>query len=329
MARKVLVVTNMYPEPDRPAWGTFIKSQVDSLERRGVEIDLLVIQGYRSKLEYLLAVPRLWRQCRKADYDLVHAHYGLSGLVARTQFRFPLLVSYCGDDLYGHAGPSGRPRRRGLLLVWMQRALARFVDRVIVKSRAMAALIPSVACDVVPNGVDMDRFRPISSERCREELGLEQEATYLLFPYSVGRPRKNFALLQAAIDSLERRHAIHCQPLVVDGVPNERVPLYMNAADVLVLTSFWEGSPNAVKEAMACNTRVVSVDVGDVAELTAGQTGCAICGFDPDEMADAIRRVLESREQPTMRARMNRLSTDAVAATVAGIYDAMAGAASH
>lgn len=327
MIPRVLTVTNMYPEPGRPAWGSFVQSQVESLRSRGVETDVMVIRGYRSKLEYLRAIPRLWIRCRRKRYDLIHAHYGLCGLVARMQVGLPVLVSYCGNDLYGHADERGRQRKLGMPLVWIQRRLAHFVDGVIVKSQSAAGMLPAVNVEVIPNGVDLSLFRPMPRRQARAALGLDDDAVYILFPYATDRPRKNYKLFQAALDSLARRHGRRALPLVIHDAPNERIPLYLNAADGLLLTSYWEGSPNAVKEAMACNTRVVAVDVGDVRELIEGHSGYEVCGFDADALADALERVLTASEPPGIRSTMQWLSVDAISERIITLYASIAGGA--
>ena len=321
MSLRVLTVTNMYPEPDRPAWGSFIKSQVDSLIAAGVDIDIQVIRGYRSKLEYLRAIFALHRRVAAGDYDVVHAHYGLSGIVALMQRRVPVVISYCGNDLYGHADAEGKMIRRGLPMVWLQRYIARFASRVIVKSQASTEKIPGIACDVIPNGVDMRRFRPRSRAECRSELGLDPTGLYVLFPYSIERTRKNYALLAESLERLADRHGIAASPLIIHDVPNEQIPIYMNAANALALTSFWEGSPNAVKEAMACNTPVVSVDVGDVRELIGDLPGNAIVSYDADELADALARTLRDADGSQARESMAWLSVEAIAARIVGIYE--------
>lgn len=318
---RVLTVTNMYPEPQNPAWGTFIASQVESLVAQGVDTDVMIIRGYRSKLEYLRAIGEVRRRVREKDYDLVHAHYGLSGIVARMQTRVPVVISYCGNDLYGHANASGGTAISSMPLMWLQRFVGRFAARVIVKSPASAALVPGVSPEVVPNGVDMERFRPLPRAECREALGLDPEATYVLFPYATDRLRKNYPLFEATLDVLARRHGISARPLVVHGVPNERIPVYLNAADAMLLTSFWEGSPNAVKEAMACNTKVVSVDVGDVAQLFGDHPGYEVRGFDADALADALAGVLTMTVEPGIRTHIEWLSLEAIAARIIGIYD--------
>ncbi|KAB7627887.1 glycosyltransferase [Alkalilimnicola sp. S0819] len=327
MSMKVLMVTNMYPSADRPGYGAFVKSQIDSLARAGVEVDLYYIPGYRRKLSYLSApFGVLWATLRRR-YDLVHAHYGLSALAARLQFRAPVVVSFCGDDLYGHADESGKATRRSLILAWLHRQSARLMQGVIVKSAAMAELLPSTRAEVtvIPNGVDFERFRPLDRAACRRELGLEQDRVYILFPYDPKRPRKNYAGVKAAVEALNRRSGLDARVLFADGVPNERMPLYMNAADVLVLASFWEGSPNTVKEALACNTRVVAVRVGDTEQLLDGIGASALCDYEPEDIATKLEQVLCSPQPPDGRARSQHLRMERIAGRVLEVYQRVLG----
>ena len=100
---QVLVVTNMYPTPEQPAFGTFVKDQVEDLRRAGVEIDVLFIDGRKSSLNYLWGILRLWRALFKKRYHLIHAHYAMSGFIARLQFLIPLVVTYHGSEIQDHS----------------------------------------------------------------------------------------------------------------------------------------------------------------------------------------------------------------------------------
>lgn len=318
---RVLAITNMYPSRARPGWGSFIRSQVDSLRKAGIEVDVLVIEGYRSRWEYLRAIRRMRQKLRETRYDVIHAHYGLSGLVARCQFSIPIVVSFCGDDLYGHAGADGRRRLTSAPLAWVQRQLSRFVDASIVKSRAMNELLPRKDAVVIPNGVDMKSFYPTSRHEARKALGLDPERLYILFPYAPDRPRKNFDALRKAVSQVSQR--IPRQPIeivAVSGQPQKRLPLYMNACDLMVLPSFWEGSPNSVKEALACNLKIVATDVGDVRERLDGVAGAAICTPAADSIAEGIMAVLSDNRLVRGREAVAPLDIEKVAGRVIDVY---------
>jgi glycosyltransferase involved in cell wall biosynthesis len=317
---RVLQVTCMYPREGDPSMGSFVKSQIDSLVSRGVEVDVLFIRGYKSRWNYLWSMFRVFRRCLQQRYDLVHAHYGLSGLVARAQFFSPVVVSYCGDDLYGHATEQGRPTRTSLFLVMLHKWLSHFVAAIIVKSKAMASLLPVSRAVVIPNGVDFDLFRPIDQKGCRERLGLDKNTRYVLFPYNPKRKRKNYPGVRKAVELLKGRLDRPVEVLVVHGKPNEYLPWYMNAADVMILASCWEGSPNAVKEAMACNLPVVSTAVGDVPELFHGLDGYLLCQATPEDMAERLESILRNPVRTRAREAIEHLRLSRVAEKVLEVY---------
>jgi len=318
---RVLMVTNMYPCPERPHYGSFIKSQIDSIREEEVDVDVLFIRGYKNKLFYFTSIVSLWWRCITQRYDIVHAHYGLSGIVARMQLRYPVIVSYCGDDLYGHAGKEGKPTKSSLVSAWLNKQLSRFVPAVIVKSNVMVDLLPiKENINVVPNGVDFHTFKPMEKSHCREHLGLDNNVIYVLFPYDSKRLRKNYKGVKEAVDILKAKIQQRVEILTVSGKLNSEIPLYMNAADVMVLASFWEGSPNAVKEALACNTKVVSVDVGDVKELIENVSNCAICDGTVNDMADKLESVLSEDENVSSRETIRHLELNSIAKKVIGIY---------
>ena len=318
---KILMVTNMYPSEDRPHYGSFIKSQIDSIRDAGNDVDILYIRGYKSKIVYFTSIFMLWWRCLTNRYDIVHAHYGLSGIVARTQFLYPVIVSYCGDDLFGHAGQDGKPTKNSLIEAWFNKQLSRFVRAVIVKARVMADLLPIKNVNVVPNGVDFDLFKPMDRNECREHLGLDKDRVYVLFPYAPNRPRKNYEGVKRAVDLLNVEMVGQVELLTVSGKPNTEIPFYMNAADVMVLASFWEGSPNAIKEALVCNTRIVSVDVGDVPELIEGVSGCLLCDGTDVDMAEKLKAVLAGDANTHGRERNQNLELGSIAQQVIKIYN--------
>jgi glycosyltransferase involved in cell wall biosynthesis len=316
---QVLVVTNLWPTEADPGFGSFVQAQMESLRPLGVEFDVLFIDGRTSRWNYLRAIPRLRRKLRENRYDLIHAHFGLSGLVARCQLRVPVLVSFMGDDVLGRPRSDGSITLYGRLLQISSFLLARTVRSVIVKSPEMKSKLRLESAHVIPNGVDLDLFRPMDTQEARRSLGLDPLRKYVLFPYHPGEPRKRFDLVQAAV-STARREVPKLEILQVYGMARERMPLYMNAADVLVLASVFEGSPNAVKEAMAVNLPVISVPVGDVADLIGPTEGCALVLREPEAIAAKIVEVCLRGTRTRGREWISRLALPIVAKQILEVY---------
>jgi glycosyltransferase involved in cell wall biosynthesis len=323
-AYRVLVVTNLWPTESDPGYGSFVQAQMESLRPLGVKFDALFIDGRASRWNYLRSIGRMRAMLRKKSYDLVHAHFGLSGWVARCQFRVPVVVSFMGDDVLGRPRRDGSITAYGRFLQASSFLLARIVAFSIVKSAGMKAKLRLASAEVIPNGVDLNAFRPIERDEARKELGLDPAKKYVLFPYDPAEPRKRYDLIQAAVAEVQASDST-IEILHVRGIPRERMPLYMNAADVLVLASIFEGSPNAVKEAMAVNLPVVAVDVGDVRELAGRTEGCFIVLREVEPMAQKIVEVCRRPMRTRGREAIARLSIENVARQVVAVYERATG----
>jgi glycosyltransferase involved in cell wall biosynthesis len=318
-AYRVLVVANLWPYPGDPGYGSFVKAQMESLRPLGVEYDLLFINGRESLWNYLRALPQLRQHLRTAPYDLVHAHMGLSGWVARCQMRAPLVVSLMGNDVPGKVDRRGRTTFYGRLLEASSYILARLVRSVIVKSPEMKRRLRLDSAHVIPNGVDLNLFRPMDPGEARRSLGLDPSKKFVLFPHNCAEERKRYDLVESAV-AYARNQVPGLEILSVYRVPQEQIPVYMNAADVLVLASMMEGSPNAVKEALACNLPVVTVDVGDTVELIAQTEGNQLVAREVGAMARAIIEVCRRGTRARSRERMAQLSMESVAERVLKVY---------
>ena len=315
----VLVVTNLWPTEADPGYGSFVKAQMESLRPLGVEFDALFINGRASRWNYLCAIRGVRKRVRAKHYDLVHAHFGLSGWVARWQWRVPLVVSFMGDDVLGRPTCTGRITPAGHLLRISGFILARLANSVIVKSRQMASKLRMPSAYVIPNGVDLNLFQPLEQAQARRMLGLDPAKKFVLYPYNPEEPRKRFDLIQAAV-SLAREQVPSLEILMARGLPQEQVSIYMNAADVLVMASIFEGSPNAVKEAMATNLPVITVDVGDAAELIGPTAGCFLVPRDARAIADKVVEICRSGRRTNGREWIQRLSMEAVARQIVEVY---------
>ena len=316
----VLVVTNMYPSPGRPYSGTFVRSQVESLEGLGVSTSLFEIQGWRSRWAYARALRELPRIVRRQRPDVVHAHYGLSGAAAM-RVDAPLVVSFCGDDVLGTTGSNGRITTRSRVLCQLSFAAARRADAVIVKSEEMRERTRGArSVDVIPNGVDLAFFAPKRRVDARLEMGWPEKGAIVLFAGSPDEPRKNWSLARSATSRLEKEgRDVHL--IALTGRPQDEVVTAMNAADVLLLPSYHEGSPNVVKEAMAVGLPVVAAPVGDCAERLAGCFPGAVVERTTDAFARAVSSVLDVGGRSNGRELIAPLELSVVARRVLDVYE--------
>jgi teichuronic acid biosynthesis glycosyltransferase TuaC len=320
----VLVVTNGWPNEDNDTYCVFIKRQTASLIDRGLRCDVLFIRGYRSPLAYLIAAGRLasLSLARKPKYKLVHAHSGEAALAASLYRRSRLLFSYLGDDLLGTPDSTGRVSLTGRARRIIFRQHSRLADRTITKSQQMWAVLPSTVrsrTTVLPNGVDRDLFRPADRTEARLELGWNADDRVILFAADPSIPRKRYWLAQA---SVERARSLlpDLRLEVARGITPTRMPLIMNAADCLLLTSSIEGSPNVVKEALMCNLPVVATHAGDVKELLDGVTPSYVCDASDRALSKCLVECLREPRRSNGRDRSRQLDARVVADSLLNLY---------
>ncbi|WP_424020059.1 glycosyltransferase (plasmid) [Halorientalis pallida] len=261
--------------------------------------------GHRSLLDYARFGTRALRHSL-GDYDLLHANFGLTAPPAVVQPRLPVVLSLWGSDLLGEYG-------------WVTRRLVPHVDAVIVMSDRMAAELDR-ECHVIPHGVDLDTFVPRPQAQARAELDWSDSEKHVLFPYPPKREVKDFPRAERVVDRARDRLDESITLQTISDVPHSEMPTYMNAADVLLLTSKREGSPNTVKEAMACNTPVVATAVGDVPERLDGVTPSAVGRTDP-ELVDGLVEVLRADERSNGRDHARDLSLERMGERIRTVYD--------
>ena len=315
---RVLTVTNMYPTPSRPSYGTFVATQVESLRTAGLVVDVHFIDGRSSRWAYAGAVRALRRRLRSADYSLVHAHYGYSALYPLLLGNIPVVVTFHGSDVL--IGGRGLEERRQWLKAKLRNFVAARAGAIIVQTQQMKEVLGLDKARVIPMGIDLDQFRPLDRASCRRQLGYEQTERIALFPYHPERPEKGFLLADSAMD-LVRRTIPDARLDVVSAAASSQMPLHYNAADCLLMTSAREGSPNAVKEALACNLPVVSTDCGDVAERLSGVRRCAVVDRSPEAVAAAILDVLSVPDpRSDGREHLAGLDLQTTARRIIGVY---------
>lgn len=303
---RVLVVCNMYPKQDLPSFGIFVAEQVESLRREGVEIDVLFIDGWNNKLNYLSGLFRFWKRILTNHYDLIHAHYVFSGIIARMQFLYPVVLTHHGIEAFTS---------------WQRfpsRLITSMVDKTIVVSPEQKKNGYKSA-EIIPCGVDFDLFKPFSREEARKELKLPSDKKLVLWAGQYTRPEKRFDIVQATISILQKEDP-DIELVLVSDQPHQMMPLYMNACDVLFLVSNGEGSPMVIKEAMACNLPIVSVPCGDVSEVIGDTEGCYICTQNPVDVAEKIRMALGDGRRTEGREKIRHMELSHISRKILAEY---------
>lgn len=261
-----------------------IQNQGESLLRAGVEVDFFIVPG-RGWRSYVKAIKPLRKRIKEGHYDVIHAHYSWTAYlasIASSGLQVPMVVSLMGNDILDYWWYPGLARLVAKLKPWKE---------VIVKSQEMKLRVGISCAIVVPNGVNMERFGEKPKVECQEQLGWDTKKKHVLFPARKEDSRKNWPLAEGAVKMLPENIEIELHQM--NGVPNDKTPIMYNAADVVVLPSFYEGSANALKEAMACNVPLVTTDMGDCRERIEGVEGCYVAKtYEVEEFAELLGRAL-------------------------------------
>ncbi|MEA2448232.1 MAG: hypothetical protein QOG63_164 [Thermoleophilaceae bacterium] len=300
---RVLVVTNLWPTPERPAAGGFVRDQVEALRALdGVELELFTFGlGARA---YLDAARELRRRFKRERFDVIHSHYGLAGISAQALKAAPHVVTFHGTDL---AHPIVGP---------LSRALARLIALPAPVSATLArSALPGIRNAVLPCGVNLDRFARIDRRDARTRLGLDPDRRYLLFPADPARPEKRHDRAVALAD------AVGVELLHYDRRPPEEVPLLINAASAVIAPSEREGFGLAPLEALACDVPVLSTDVGIAPLALAGVAGTLAAPFELEAWRAVLAPHLEL-DDPRVegRARAGLFDRNRLAARVLMAY---------
>lgn len=297
----------------------FINSQKESIEKLSVQIDVFLIPG-KGFCNYIKSIRLIRAECKKKNYDIIHAHYGFSGLIVLLAFlKKPVVISFMGDDLLGTSTEKGRNTIKSVLIARINRALSPLYNSVIVKSKQLGSLLPKIPFHIIPNGVDFEKYYPYDKQEARKKLGIDLQAKVVVFAASKDSPNKNFKLAKNSISLLQDKLTL----LILENTPPHEVYFYFNAADLVLLLSFHEGSPNVIKEAMACNCPIVSTNVGDVEEVINKTEGCFICSYKPEDVAEKITKAIKFGKRTNGREMIKHLESGVVAKEIVALYESI------
>ena len=300
----------------------FIQSQGDSLVKNGINLSFFTIQN-KGIFGYIKAAKQLRTYLKENKVDVIHAHYTLSGWTAVLSLtKIPIVLSLMGSDTYGDYIGHNKITFKSRFSILLTYLIQPFVKRIICKSEHIQSFVFNKnKSEVIPNGVLFENI-PLSRDGFREELNLSKDKQHILFMGDKKDLRKNYRLIQDAIKYITIPNVEVITPYPVD---HQTALKYMQSVDVLVVPSFMEGSPNVVKEAMACNCPVVATNVGDVAWLFGDQSGYFLTDFNPETCARQIDKALAfSKEKGKTKGRKRLidlgLESSVVAKKIINLY---------
>ncbi|MDR2823969.1 MAG: glycosyltransferase [Prevotellaceae bacterium] len=288
---KVLIVCSINSGKIAP----FIAEQADFLKKTACEVDFFTVEG-KGISGYLKNWKVFLRKIADFQPDIIHAHYGLSGLLANLQRRVPVVTTYHGSDI-------NNPK----VLRFSKIAISLSRFNIFVSKKNIEKAKPKKNYALLPCGVDTEIFFPLDNKNeIRKKLNFDIGEKYILFSSSFDNKVKNYDLAKKSVENLDNAILLELK-----GYTREQVALLMNAVDCVLMTSFTEGSPQFIKEAMACDCPIVSVDVGDVCKNLEGIINCyVIADYDEKEIAVCLQRVLEKNERTNGHEKIIELNLD-------------------
>lgn len=271
---RILVIASF----NKRSFAPFIVEQAEALEALGAEVDFFGLQG-KGVRGYLKNLPSLKKKIRNFRPNVIHAHYGLSGLFANLQRCVPVVTTYHGSDI-----------NEKKVLPFSRLAMHLSVWNIFVSKRTLGIAKPKKKYSLLPCGIDLSDLQFIEKTEARRQMQLNQSKRYVLFAGAFDNGVKNAALAKECMHLLKDENA---ELLELKGYTRDEVMFLMCAVDALLMTSVSEGSPQVIKEAMACGCPIVSLDVGDVKERITGIEGCFVAETrDPKEIADLLQKAL-------------------------------------
>lgn len=297
-----------------------ITNQAESLKKIGVEIIEFSVQG-KGIFGYLNSIFKIRKCIKQEQIDVIHAHYGYCGIIAYLGRRGKkVVVSLMGSDIIKNKNYNFFKNFIFEAIRKITKFFAIYLfDEVIIKSKNMLQFLSSKRnYSIIPNGVNLSKFHTIDKQKAREFLQLDQTKKIILFAADSSRVEKNFKLAEDAFNLLKNKNS--CELIQICGVKQSTLNLHYNAADVLILTSFYEGSPNVIKEGLACNKVIVSTNVGDVSDNLEGVENCFIADFTAEDFASKLEIAL-TKEKSNGRVKiLNDLDEESTARKINNIY---------
>ncbi len=282
----------------------FIKEQAESLVRKGILIDFFFIKG-KGVFGYLKNYFSLINKIKHKEYDLIHAHYGLSGLLAVMQISIPVVITFHGSDIN---------MKKNYIFSRLASNLS--ANNIFVHENLSNKLkIYKQSQNIIPCGFDNNVFFHIPQKDAKKILGWNKDTRHIVFSSAFDNKVKNAPLAKSVTSKIP-----NCKLVELKGYDKEQVNLILNASDLLLVTSFSETGPIIVKEALACNCPIVSTDVGDVSQIIGNVHNTFISSYDPKDIRAKIDLILSNPRKMNGRKAVNNFELDKIASKVKNVY---------
>jgi teichuronic acid biosynthesis glycosyltransferase TuaC len=299
---------------DKPGFinniGTFNNELVNSLRKAGINVDVLTIKG--GTFAYFKYSFIVRKQILTGKYDLMHAVYALSGFAGMIQRRIPEVVTFIGSDI----------NKKWVRVITRFFLIKNISASIFVSNNLFIKAGKPLNGNIIPFGINLEKFYPVNKSLCRKEMGFDVLKKYILFSSRFDRPEKNSSL---AFNAIELTGISNIELVELINIPDNKMNILFNACDIALMTSVNEGSPQFIKEAMACNLPIVTTDVGDVREIIGNTEGCFICSSNPHEIAKNISEALKFNSGNNGRERILSLGLDPVSTSkkIINIYNSV------
>ena len=282
----------------------FVKEQAESLIKQGLSIDFFLIKG-KGLFGYLKNYFLLMKKIRYEEYNLIHAHYGLSGLLATMQLSVPVVITFHGSDVN---------MKKNYIFSRIASRLSTsniFVHQSLSEKLKIYRNPPNI----IPCGFDNNLFYPIPKDKAREILKWERSKRYIVFSSSFDNKIKNVQLAWSATSDIN-----NCDLIELKGYGKEQINLILNASDLLLVTSLSETGPIIVKEALACNCPIISTNVGDVQKLIRNVQNCYISSYNPKDIKKRINLVFMKNKRTNGEQAIKNFNLEKIAYKVIAVY---------
>jgi teichuronic acid biosynthesis glycosyltransferase TuaC len=314
---KILHFTNAYPNDFNKQLGAFVKVMIDGLEKK-VDSNLIFINPKYEKFSYLKGLIRIRKFLNSNKVDIIHTQFANCAIIARIASPKSKIIYHMHGELTDFKFNSLRKKS----LYYLARIASILSDAVITVNSDCNNYISNKTIVTIPIGVDQIVFYPRDKHECLKELNWDDKKRLLFTSYRT-RPEKNYSLFNKVSKLLNEKFSFKHELVFLEDIPHNKIPIILNAVDVLLFTSLNEASPTIIKEANFCNLPIVSVNVGDVYNQLKGVDNCFISSYDPYDLAQKVMDAFNNERSNGYIKKVDTYSIDATIKNILILYNSL------